>query len=106
MCPVNDNNKFILSCLHFRFSPIGIASIILGKLLEVEDIAALVEQIGLYMTTVILGLLIHGCITLPLLFLLLTRSNPLKMVRHTFQALLTAFGTSSRFVSFWIVQAY
>ena len=69
----------------------------MGKLLEVEDFVALVQQIGLYMVTVILGLLIHGCITLPLLFLVLTRSNPLKLMRHVAQALLTAFGTSSRY---------
>ena len=79
-----------------RYSPVGIASIVMGKLLEVEDFSTLFEQIGLYMATVILGLLIHGCITLPLLFLLLTRSNPLRLARDTVQALLTAFGTSSR----------
>ncbi|CAI8027898.1 Excitatory amino acid transporter [Geodia barretti] len=78
-----------------EFSPVGIASIIMGELLKVEDFVGLVQQIGLYMVTVLLGLFIHGCITLPLLFLVLTRSNPIKLVRHTAQALLTAFGTSS-----------
>ena len=74
----------------------GIASIVMGKILEVDDFSVLVERIGLYMTTVLLGLFIHGCITLPLLYLLLTRSNPLRLVKHIVQALLTAFGTSSR----------
>ena len=68
----------------------------MGEILEVEDFSLLVERIGLYMATVLVGLLIHGCITLPLLFLVLTRSNPLRLVKHTVQALLTAFGTSSR----------
>ena len=54
------------------------------------------EQLGLYMATVMLGLLIHGCLTLPLIYFLLTRSNPLKIVRGSLLALLTAFGTSSR----------
>ena len=81
-----------------RYSPVGIASIIAGKLLEVEDFSALIQQIGLYMVTVLLGLLIHGCILLPLLYMVLTRSNPLKLLRAIVQALLTAFGTSSRYV--------
>lgn len=81
-----------------RYSPVGIASIIAGKLLEVEDFSALIQQIGLYMVTVLLGLLIHGCILLPLLYTVLTRSNPLKLLRAIVQALLTAFGTSSRYV--------
>ena len=86
----------VYTCIYFRYSPVGIASIIIGKLLEVDDYAALIQQIGLYMATVLLGLVLHGCVILPLLFLVLTRSNPLKLLKHTVQALLTAFGTSSR----------
>ena len=79
-----------------RTSPVGIASIIAGKLAEVESFSVLVEEIGLYMLTVLLGLFIHGCITLPLIYIVMTRSNPLKVVKAALQALLTAFGTSSR----------
>ncbi|XP_011403916.1 PREDICTED: excitatory amino acid transporter 2-like [Amphimedon queenslandica] len=77
-------------------SPVGIASIIAGKLLEVDSLRVLVEQLGLYMVCVITGLLIHSCIVLPLLYTVLTFSNPLKLVRGCLQALLVAFGTSSR----------
>jgi solute carrier family 1 (high affinity glutamate transporter) protein 2 len=101
-------NEVIMSIVRLVmwFSPVGIASIIMGELLEVEDFVALVQQIGLYMVTVLLGLFIHGCIILPLLFMVLTRSNPLKLMRHTAQALLTAFGTSSRFVNCFPFCAY
>lgn len=58
----------------------------------------LVEEIGLYFVTVLVGLVVHGCIVLPLIYFLLARQNPLKMVRAALQALLTAFGTSSRCV--------
>ena len=86
----------LLLLCHSRYSPIGIASIIAGKLLEVESFAVLVQEIGLYTVTVLAGLIIHGCIVLPLIYLILTRRNPLKMVRAALLALLTAFGTSSR----------
>ena len=84
-------------CNHvYRYSPIGIASIVAGKLAEVDDIWTVVEEIGVYFATVLLGLFIHGVIVLPLIYLVLTRSNPLKLVKAVLQALLTAFGTSSR----------
>ena len=51
------------------------------------------------MLTVLLGLFIHGCITLPLIYIIMTRSNPLKVIKAALQALLTAFGTSSRYLS-------
>lgn len=48
-----------------------------------------------YMSTVILGLSVHGLIVLPLLLWLTTRVNPLRFVSQMRQALLTAFGTDS-----------
>lgn len=79
-----------------RYSPIGIASIIAGKLAEVDDFSVLVKEIGLYFVTVLLGVLMHGCLVLPLIYTVMTRSNPLKLIKAILQALLTAFGTSSR----------
>ena len=79
-----------------RYSPIGIASIIAGKLAEVDDFSVLVQEIGLYFVTVLLGVLVHGCLVLPLIYTVMTRSNPLKLIKAILQALLTAFGTSSR----------
>ena len=87
------------TCVSFcRFSPIGIASIIAGKLMEVDDVGALFADLGFYMLTVLLGLFIHGFITLPLIYLVITRRNPLKLYKGVLQALLVAFGISSRCV--------
>lgn len=90
-------NEAIMKLVGFVmwYSPVGIASIIAGKLLEVDSFATLVEQVGLYFATVMVGLTLHGVVVLPLIYLLLTRKNPLKVVQATLQALLTAFGTSS-----------
>lgn len=59
------------------YSPIGIASLIIGKLMAIADLAQTATQLGLYMITVILGLCIHACITLPLIYFGTTRKNPL-----------------------------
>ena len=47
------------------------------------------------MATVVVGLAVHGCVTLPLLLLLLGRRNPLRYTYNMLPAYLTAFGTSS-----------
>ena len=85
-----------------RYSPIGIASIVAGKLAEVDSLSNVVKEIGLYFTTVLLGLFIHGVIVLPLIYTIMTRSNPLKLVKAVLQALVTAFGTSSRSVAYYL----
>lgn len=81
----------------FRTSPVGIASIIAGKLLEVDSFKDLVEGLGMYFLCVVLGLILHSFITLPLIYIIITRRNPLKLVKGALQALLIAFGTSSRY---------
>ncbi|XP_065906161.1 excitatory amino acid transporter 1-like isoform X3 [Dysidea avara] len=75
--------------------PVGIASLIAGKLVEVESFSTLVQDLGLYIVTVMAGLFIHALIVLPLIYLVLTRRNPFALIGGISQALLTAFGTSS-----------
>ena len=65
------------------YSPIGIASLIIGKLMAIEDLAKTAAQLGLYMVTVILGLVIHAGITLPLIYFGTTRKNPLTFFKGT-----------------------
>ena len=63
------------------YSPIGILSLIVGKVLSIEDMIQTATSLGMYMVTVILGLVIHACITLPLIFFLCTKQNPLLFSR-------------------------
>ena len=95
---INSNKCTYLHIFYLiRTSPVGIASIIAGKLLEVDSFYDLVQELGLYFTCVVVGLMVHACVTLPLLYILFTRKNPLKLLRGALQALLVAFGTSSRY---------
>lgn len=79
-----------------RISPIGVFFLVTSKLLEIEDIGAVVGQLGLYFVTVLLGLIIHGCVTLSVIFFICTRELPFKLLAKMGQVLATAFGTSSR----------
>merc|ERR1719427_742424 len=58
------------------YSPIGIWSLISAKFALMEDISGTFASLGLYMTTVILGLIIHSFTLLPLVFFFFTRRNP------------------------------
>ncbi|XP_056400372.1 excitatory amino acid transporter 2-like isoform X2 [Hyla sarda] len=77
------------------YSPFGIASLICGKIAAIKDLETVARQLGMYMVTVIVGLVIHGGMILPLIFFSITRKNPYKFYGGIFQAWITALGTAS-----------
>uniref|UniRef100_A0AC34GU91 Amino acid transporter n=1 Tax=Panagrolaimus sp. ES5 TaxID=591445 RepID=A0AC34GU91_9BILA len=77
------------------FAPLGIVCLIAGNLLELEDLSDTAAVLLMYVLTVIAGLLFHTIVTMPCVYLLLTRKNPLRVVKGMTQALVTAFGTAS-----------
>ena len=54
------------------------------------------EKLGLYMVTVITGLLIHAFIILPLLYFIVVRKNPFRFLAGMRDAAVFAFGSASR----------
>ncbi|XP_077178290.1 excitatory amino acid transporter 2 [Paroedura picta] len=77
------------------YSPFGIACLICGKIIAIKDLEVVARQLGMYMVTVIIGLVIHGGIFLPLLYFVVTRKNPFSFFAGIFQAWITALGTAS-----------
>ncbi|XP_043909761.1 excitatory amino acid transporter 1-like isoform X2 [Protopterus annectens] len=77
------------------YAPIGIMFLIAGKILEMEDLAVVGGQLGMYTITVIVGLLIHALLVLPTLYFIVTHKNPWTFIGGLLQALITALGTSS-----------
>lgn len=63
-----------------------------------DDITSMGGQLAMYTVTVICGLLIHAMVVLPTLYFVLTRKNPFVFIAGLLQALITALGTSSRYV--------
>ncbi|CAK9826023.1 Excitatory amino acid transporter 2 [Anthophora retusa] len=86
--------KFV-SMIVMWYSPFGIMCLIAGKIMSINNLAATAQMLGLYMLTVILGLLIHAIITLPAIFWFVTRQNPAVFFRGMMQAWVTALGTAS-----------
>lgn len=79
-----------------KLSPIGILFLVTAKIVEMENMAEVLGQLGLYFATVMVGLVIQGFIVLPFLYFILTRQNPFTYISNMGQAMATAFGTSSR----------
>ena len=85
----------VMRLTHFvlAFAPIGIFALV-AKTVATTGLAAF-QGLGLYALTVLGGLLIHACITLPLLLYLFGRCSPWRHLQAMSPALLTAFSTSS-----------
>ncbi|XP_044211420.1 excitatory amino acid transporter 2-like isoform X1 [Thunnus albacares] len=77
------------------YSPVGIACLICGKIISIADLEVVAKQLGMYMVTVIVGLIIHGGIFLPLIYFVIVKENPFKFFMGIFQAWVTALGTAS-----------
>ncbi|MFZ0453684.1 MAG: dicarboxylate/amino acid:cation symporter [Ignavibacteriaceae bacterium] len=88
-----------LTSFIIKFTPIGIFGIVAGVVAEqAGDRAALlgiVQRLGLYMSTVLLGLIFHAFITLPLILRFYGKVNPWLHFKAMTTPLLTAFSTSS-----------
>uniref|UniRef100_A0A669F5T8 Amino acid transporter n=1 Tax=Oreochromis niloticus TaxID=8128 RepID=A0A669F5T8_ORENI len=77
------------------YSPVGIACLICGKIISIADLEVVARQLGMYMVTVIVGLIIHGGIFLPLIYFIIVKEDPFKFFMGIFQAWVTALGTAS-----------
>ncbi|MCB9248957.1 MAG: dicarboxylate/amino acid:cation symporter [Ignavibacteriales bacterium] len=81
------------------FTPLGILGIVAGIVAEqagdVDSLLSIFGRLGIYMITVLLGLFIHGTITLPLIIKFIGKADPFKHFKAMTTPLLTAFSTSS-----------
>ena len=76
-------------------SPIGVGCLIASSILRACDLWATMSALGLWLVTVLLGLVIFAGVVLPLFLFMTTGKSPLRVASHFGQALALAFGTSS-----------
>jgi Na+/H+-dicarboxylate symporter len=69
--------------------------VIAGKILSVEKLGLVMSQLGWFIFTVVLGILLYQLVIMQLLYLLITRRNPYTFYCGFVQATLTAFATAS-----------
>jgi len=84
-----------LVALIMWIAPLGIFGLVAAKFGESKDLGAELARIGWYITTVLVGLAIHGGVVLPTLLWVFGRRNPLQFAVGMGKALLTAFSTAS-----------
>ena len=82
--------------LLFRYSPIGIAFLLAARIVSMEDPNLAFYQLALYIVTVFIGLMVHGCFILGGVYAITTLNNPLTLLKGSREALLTALATASR----------
>jgi Na+/H+-dicarboxylate symporter len=78
-----------------QLTPIAVLFLVLPHVLSIANISQLITSLGWFTLTVLIGLIIHGFIALPSIYLLMTRKNPFKFMINMSSAAMTAFGTAS-----------
>lgn len=79
-------------------SPGGIMFLVASEVLKIDDMGKVVGSLGFYFATVCIGLAVQGFVILPLLYFLLTRRNPFPFIKNISSAVVTGFGTASRYL--------
>ena len=78
------------------FTPLGILGIVVGVIAEQRDnLGEVLGSMGKYVSTVLIGLIIHAGITLPIIIRTIGKVNPLRHFKALTTPLLTAFSTRS-----------
>lgn len=76
-------------------TPIGISSVIAGKILGVADLALVMSQLVWFIFTVAIGVFFYQLIVMQLIYFIFLRKNPYKFYCGLIHAMLTAFATAS-----------
>lgn len=76
-------------------TPIGISSVIAGKILDVENLNLIMAQLFWFIVTVAIGVFFYQLVVMQTLYFLVLRKNPYKYYCSLIQPMLTAFATAS-----------
>ncbi|CAL4122145.1 unnamed protein product [Meganyctiphanes norvegica] len=76
-------------------SPLGVASVIMSKILSVDNLGTVMSNLGLFIVTVVIGVFIWQWIIQNLLYFLFVRRNPINFYFNLLEPWVTSFATAS-----------
>ncbi|XP_044012769.1 excitatory amino acid transporter [Aphidius gifuensis] len=76
-------------------TPVGITSVIAGKILGVSDLARVMSQLAWFIVTIVIGVFFYQLVIMQLIYLAVVRKNPFKFYAGLAQGTLTAFAMAS-----------
>lgn len=76
-------------------TPVGITSVIAGKILGVTDLALVMSQLAWFIVTIVIGVFFYQLVIMQLIYLAFVRKNPFKFYAGLAQGTLTAFAMAS-----------
>ncbi|XP_034174029.2 excitatory amino acid transporter 2 isoform X3 [Osmia lignaria lignaria] len=76
-------------------TPVGITSVIAGKILGVTDLALVMSQLAWFIVTIVVGVFFYQLVIMQLIYLAFVRKNPFKFYAGLAQGTLTAFAMAS-----------
>ena len=79
-------------------TPVGITSVIAGKILGVADLALVMSQLAWFIVTIVIGVFFYQLVIMQLIYLAFVRKNPFKFYAGLAQGTLTAFAMASTWV--------
>ncbi|KAJ9453633.1 Excitatory amino acid transporter [Diplonema papillatum] len=91
---VNDVVAKLVNAL-LALSPVGIFSLVVGKITEACDVADMFASLSGFIATVVAALAIHAFVWLPMIYVAVCRRSPLHYFRSFAKSLLTAVAISS-----------
>ena len=74
---------------------VAVVFLVAREIVKMEDPMAEIKALGLYMLTVVIGVLLHGFVVLPSLYFLLVRKNSYKFLRRLIPAMATGCATAN-----------
>ncbi|XP_072938921.1 excitatory amino acid transporter isoform X2 [Epargyreus clarus] len=77
------------------FTPVGVSSVIAGKILGVSNVAQVMSQLAWFIATVTVGVFLYQLIVMQAIYFVFLRKNPYKFYWGLSQAMLTAAATAS-----------
>ncbi|XP_013149067.1 PREDICTED: putative sodium-dependent excitatory amino acid transporter glt-6 [Papilio polytes] len=77
------------------FTPVGVSSIIAGKILGVSDVVQMLSQLAWFIMTVTIGVFLYQLVIMQLIYFSFLRRNPYKFYFGLSHAMLTAAATAS-----------